>query len=194
MPKEHKEEARLLKNYNAKPDYYSPSRPKDITRVMLTVDAPCSGDMLDVGCGDGRGYHYAYKHGMTYNGIDYSETRIAKARETQGQIPNNPNRPTFVCGDLYEVLPSINPAFDLIWCCELLEHLEEPEIIWGEMLRLNGGMIVASVPVDMPHENHLSVFKTEEEVLIRFPSINTITRMSFETPGKHQREHFIFTA
>lgn len=194
MRHDHPKEAELLANYNAKLDYYSPASPKELTRLMLAVDAPVSGHMLDVGCGDGRAYHYAYKHTMTYVGIDYSAARISKARETQGQIPNNPNVPSFMCADLYEALENINPGYNLVFCCELLEHLEEPTRVWEEMKRIATEMVVCTTPVDMPHQNHLQVFKDDAAIHEAFPGIATLTRMKFKTPGGHDREHFVFTA
>lgn len=193
MPKEHLKEKELLENYDRKLKYYSPANEKDLARIMLTVEAPVSGCMLDVGCGDGRAFQYAHRHGMQYTGIDYSSRRIELARETWGQLKaNDHNRPTFLVGDLYEALPSINPGFDLVWCCELLEHLEEPQVIWEEMRRLCTGMVVCTVPVDMPHENHLQVYKNDSAIIKAFPGITDLTHIQCRTPGGHQRDHFLF--
>jgi len=190
----HAREAALLPNYNRKLDYYSPASPPGLYRLLEEVGAPTTGSMLDVGCGDGRAAQYAIQHDMTYVGIDYSPDRVNKARGHYRTVPAA-HPPVFACGDLYTTLPHFATGISLIFCCELLEHLEEPAKIWAEMKRIVAadGMVVCSCPVNMPHENHLQVFENEDELHKMFPGITTCQIMQFDTPGKRKRDHFTFT-
>jgi ubiquinone/menaquinone biosynthesis C-methylase UbiE len=180
-----KEQA-LIPNYDAKLDYYSPANDRELPKIMQLVGAPMSGNMLDVGCGDGRASEWG---SMTYLGIDYSGERIKHAKVL---YPDQ----EFKQGDLYEELPKLpKETYDLVWCCELLEHLEEPAIIWEEMKRLCSRMVVCTVPVNMPHKNHLQLFKTESDLSIfdKQGEIEEIHRVHCRTQGGRQREHFVFT-
>ena len=46
---------------------------------------------------------------------------------------------------VYE-LPFADGAFDLVVCCEVLEHLEEPERALSEIARVTGGSVIVSTP------------------------------------------------
>lgn len=184
-------EQALKSYYDNKLSYYSPANLADMIRIMALVGppTPASGHLLDVGCGDGRAAEWAKTFGYRYTGIDYSEARIAKAREYFGdQIEQQ-----WVAGDLYETLPLLSPGYEFIWCCELLEHLEQPEIIWAEMQRLCSGMVVCTCPVNMPYKSHLQVFKNDVDLHVKFPGITNIYRVHCQTPGGNLREHFVFT-
>lgn len=184
------EEAKLLQNYELKLQYYSPADQKNITRMLKKANAPEDGDMLDVGCGDGRAYWYAHRHNMSYVGVDYSAARVAKAKEeTMLDIPVSP---VFHCADLYKFLPIINGRFSLVFCCEVLEHLKNPSLIWEHIKQRTGIMAVCSVPVNMPHKNHLQVYRNEAQLREAFPGITNLYSMMFDT-GSRKRKHFVFT-
>lgn len=187
-------EAQLISYYDNKLEYYSPASEAEMARIMLRVDAPTAGDMLDVGCGDGRASVYAVRHNMCYVGVDYSQQRITKAREEYGQTAPVKTRPSFMCTDIYEFLPNVSPkGYDLVWCCELLEHLEQPTVIWEAMKRVAKKMVVCTCPVNMPYHAHLQVFKTDKQIHNTFPGITSLTRMRFSTGRGKKREHFVFT-
>ncbi len=184
---EHSKEQELVSFYDNKLEYYSPATTEQLQRIATLVNAPTEGKMLDVGCGDGRACHYAVNHGMAYTGIDYSAKRIKKAREEFGYGPE------LIVGDVYEVLENSLPQYDFIWCCELLEHLEEPERIWRAMQTLCCGMVVCTVPVDMPYHAHLQVFKDDAAIHEAFTGITRLTHVWCPTPGGNMRDHFVFT-
>jgi len=144
--------------------------------------------MLDVGCGDGRASAWCHTYGMGYLGIDYSPKRIEFARELQNS--NGHTNLLFFHGDLYAALPELKKsAYGFIWCAELLEHLEEPKVIWDEMQRLvaPGGMILCTCPVDMPYSAHLQVWKTDDEINELFAP----SRLWHHETAT--RDHFCFT-
>lgn len=65
--------------------------------------------VLDVGCGDGQAVHEFARLGCTVQGIDgvpQDDPLIVEHDFTQG--PYLPDR-----------------VFDMIWCCEFVEHIEE---------------------------------------------------------------------
>lgn len=147
--------------------------------------------MLDVGCGDGRAYG-ALKGRFKYVGVDYSEQRVLLAR----QCFEGDDNARFIARDLYDELPHLDSeSFELVWCCELLEHLENPEEIWDLMKVLckPGGKVVCTCPVNMPHEAHLHVWKDAAELQQAFPDIKELRYVSCKTPGGHWRRHFVFT-
>jgi SAM-dependent methyltransferase len=63
--------------------------------------------VLDIGCGEGHSTRYFRKHGMQAVGIDgVANPGVVQHDYTTG--PWNPGR-----------------QFDVVWCCEFLEHVEE---------------------------------------------------------------------
>lgn len=189
-----KREQELKAYYDNKLTYYSPANFKDMTRIMSLVGVPrcIHHRMLDVGCGDGRALDWAYTHGFLYTGIDYSQARITKAHKSYSDYGDQ-DFPLWIAGDLYEILPLMKSDYELIWCCELLEHLEQPELVWAEMKRLCTGKVVCTCPVNMPYKSHLQVFKDDADLHAMFPDITRIHRIHCATPGGKQREHFVFT-
>jgi len=187
-------EASLIPYYDGKLEYYSPAAETELTRIMNKVVAPVEGSMLDVGCGDGRASLYSKKHGMDYVGADYSQARVSKARSVYGQTVDGRRPVIFMCTNIYDLLPAIAAeSYELIWCCELLEHLEQPTVIWEAMQRLCRGMVVCTCPVNMPYASHLQVFKNDEQLHATFPGITNLHHMRFPTGHGKKREHFIFT-
>lgn len=192
-----KKERELQSYYDAKPKYYSPAELSVLNQIAELAKAPQAGHMLDVGCGDGRAYRYAAQFGMSYTGIDYSQQRVRAAREKHLRIDIEGPTVAFICADLYESLPNINcnaaagaGCYDFAWCCEVLEHMTQPAKIWKEMLRLSE-LVVCTVPVNMPHEAHLQVWKTEAELKSTFQHITSIDTIACRTPGGRSRQHFV---
>lgn len=183
---EHPREAELLPHYDNKLDYYSPASEPDLSKILEVAGAPTSGVMLDVGCGDGRASQYATERGMGYMGVDYSSKRIEQAIKLYGETDLR----KFIVGDLYETLPVFTEGdrFSLIWCCELLEHLEEPERIWELMKQLvtPGGRVVCTCPVNMPYVAHLQVYEDNDAITRAFAPDLLFHHMT-------HRDHFVFT-
>ena len=73
--------------------------------------------VLDVGCGEGYAVKWFNEHDTKCIGIDGMELNIAKCHE-QGL------KDCFVC-DLTKTAFTAKPMADLVWCCEVVEHIEE---------------------------------------------------------------------
>ena len=96
------------------------------------------GNVLDVGCGNGRLLADLERLGWQGQGIDMSEQAVAIAKKhgLNVQVGTLPNKS----------LPS--GVFDAVILHHVLEHLPEPKVILGELYRLlkPGGQLIITVP------------------------------------------------
>jgi len=96
--------------------------------------------ILDLGCGEGTRLNYICRNPENCVGIDIS----SKAIQLAGK--NYPNF-SFLNANL-EKLPQKNEAFDLVYSAFVLEHLEKPEKVIKEAIRVlkKGGHLVMVAP------------------------------------------------
>lgn len=90
-------------------------------------------EILDVGCGNGFFTYYLSKFADTV-GLDYSRYMLSI----------NPCN-TLVQGSALS-LPFKNETFDLVFCSDLLHHVEDPTIVVREMKRVSKKYVVLSEP------------------------------------------------
>jgi ubiquinone/menaquinone biosynthesis C-methylase UbiE len=102
------------------------------------------GNVLDVGCHSGFMTEKIIKSSL-YNkiyGIDVSKEAIvlAKKRIKQGK---------FVLGNAHD-LPFKENFFDVVFCLEILEHVEKPQKVMSEIKRVlkKNGQVIVLVPTD----------------------------------------------
>jgi 2-polyprenyl-3-methyl-5-hydroxy-6-metoxy-1,4-benzoquinol methylase len=74
--------------------------------------------ILDVGCGNGSGIELLLKNGFEVQGIDISSVAVEICKKKGLKA-------TQIA--IYDI-PSLKDNFDLVWCCDVLEHLP-PESI-----------------------------------------------------------------
>jgi 2-polyprenyl-3-methyl-5-hydroxy-6-metoxy-1,4-benzoquinol methylase len=95
--------------------------------------------ILDVGCGSGEISAHLAALGHRLSGIDISHTAINKysLRGLRGMV-----------GDVEKGIPIASGTFDLIWCSEVIEHLQNPEFLLSECHRLlkPRGQLILSTP------------------------------------------------
>lgn len=108
----------------------------------LVVKSRCT-EALEVGCGEGRlAIHLQQRLGLSIRGTDFSEQILTQARsnakEAGVDIP-------FQVLDLSRE-PSSEEKAQLVVCCEVLEHLENPEFALANLVKLAGSHLVLSVP------------------------------------------------
>lgn len=96
--------------------------------------------VLDVGCGEGFVLMRLRKSdiGKDLVGVDYSKTAIDIGKKLHPSL-------NLKQGDIYK-LPFKDNTFDLVICCEVLEHLEDPEKALKELTRVSKKHVILSVP------------------------------------------------
>lgn len=96
----------------------------------------------EVGCGEGYWVLRWQQAGWQVRGSDFSTTAIelacANAREAGVD-------PAFRVASVYDLSPPADAA-ELVVCCEVMEHLEEPERALSVLAKLASPHLIVSVP------------------------------------------------
>ena len=94
--------------------------------------------VLEVGCGEGRLADYLFRRRppTAFVALDLSMERLA---------PELDPRVRFLQASAYE-LPFADDAFDLVVCCEVLEHLDRPAEALRELTRVSRSGVLMSTP------------------------------------------------
>lgn len=98
--------------------------------------------VLDVGCGCGYGtYHLAQAGAAATLGIDISAEAVDFARANYHTVNLR-----FAVMDAREL--ALRPAFDLVTCFEVIEHVEDPKRVLQQIAgaMADGGILVISTP------------------------------------------------
>lgn len=92
--------------------------------------------ILDLGCGDGSLTYLIAKKGGIVTGVDNNELGIEFAKENLKNTKNYEKlKYDFVVASAYE-LPFPDKSFDIIACCEVIEHVQDPEKLIREAHRV----------------------------------------------------------
>lgn len=169
MKVKHEREKELIKHYNNHPKYWTFSMKGGfilsiVNRMNINIGE--YKNILDVGCGRGLLAKIFTKKGLIYEGVDFSDVRIKMAKKLNLKNTN------FYLDDIYSFLESAiksKKKYDLITMFEVLEHLEEPELVLDMCKKIlsDKGVILGSVPHNMPNKAHLQVYKDENDVKSR---------------------------
>jgi 2-polyprenyl-3-methyl-5-hydroxy-6-metoxy-1,4-benzoquinol methylase len=108
---------------------------------LVTVAAPET--IFEVGCGEGYWVLKLKEQGFKVCGCDFAKNVIEIARENakKGGWPSD----IFSVENIYDLKPTGNNA-DLVICCEVLEHLEDPDAGLRALKRITGQYLIVSVP------------------------------------------------
>lgn len=107
--------------------------------LVRTADART---VLEVGCGEGELTLRVAREGREVLGTDVSAMMIAEARERAARRGIDVR---FEQADLFDLDPA-SVAYDLVLCCEVLEHLRDPVAAMRHLARLSRQYLVFSVP------------------------------------------------
>jgi ubiquinone/menaquinone biosynthesis C-methylase UbiE len=99
-------------------------------------------EVIDIGCGTGRQALRLAAAGARVTGIDFSEAMLEKARAKPGAEAIR-----FQCHDLAQRLPFADASFARVFCCLVLDHIRDLDLIFSEFRRLcaPSGLVVISV-------------------------------------------------
>jgi len=115
------------------------------------------GSVLDLGCGLSP---FADEIGGV--GVDYSPRTISKCEQLYPDTK-------FVCSDILRT-PFKDKTFDTVVAGEVIEHLEKPELLIKEMVRLARKRIILSTPhLEFDDPEHLWEF-SEQDLLDLLPN------------------------
>lgn len=97
----------------------------------------------EIGCGEGYWVLDWYQQDIEARGSDFSEKVIRLAQENA----RNRNLPAsiFFTRSIYDIVPERDSA-DLIVCCEVLEHLQNPDVALSALSRVVSDYVILSVP------------------------------------------------
>jgi len=100
--------------------------------------------VLDAGCGEKGGYAITIPKNVHGVGLDISRRNVKKSVEKSKNL--RLGHLSFLVGDL-ENLPFVENAFDVIICCDVLEHIELPEEAikeWAFSLKKGGKLLICT--------------------------------------------------
>ncbi|MDX8436155.1 class I SAM-dependent methyltransferase [Mesorhizobium abyssinicae] len=97
----------------------------------------------EVGCGEGYWVMRWLRQAIDARGTDFSAQIIGMAKDNARGQGMDPGR--FAVRSIYEVTPEHDSA-DLIVCCEVMEHLEEPQRALQALQRIVRSDLIISVP------------------------------------------------
>ena len=158
----------------------NPARFGYMRRILLedpTIDVR-GRRVLDVGCGGGLLAEEFARLGCDVNGIDPSAKSVQVAREHAGMS----GLTIRYCRAAGESIPFHDHAFDIVYCCDVLEHVENPEQVIGEISRVlsPGGLFFYD-----------TINRTFLSKLVVISLFQEWPWTSLMPPGLHDWDHFI---
>ncbi|MEN4977268.1 class I SAM-dependent methyltransferase [Erwinia billingiae] len=117
---------------------------KGFEESLMTLSSkanPCT--IHEIGCGEGYWVTKWNQSGIEARGCDFSHQVIEIARDNAKQVGVSIEQ--FSTRSIYD-LDAEEDAADLIVCCEVLEHLEDPEEGLRALQRVTQNYILLSVP------------------------------------------------
>lgn len=112
-------------------------------RLEGYVDRAAPASIHEVGCGEGYwGLRWAHR-GVPYRGTDFAAGAIEYARANAAGGGLDPH--VFSVRSVYDLSPDADRA-DLVVCCEVLEHLEDPRAALARLTAAADRHLILSVP------------------------------------------------
>ena len=131
-------------------DKYGSKNPV-VRRLMAGFDNALSGfveaadpsTIHEVGCGEGHWVMQWAAAGRTVRGTDFSGQVIEMARRNAAERGLDPG--LFGVRSIHDVEPGRDSA-DLVVCCEVMEHVDDPERAFAALTRIVDRELIVSVP------------------------------------------------
>ncbi|EIC21342.1 class I SAM-dependent methyltransferase [Thiorhodovibrio frisius] len=111
--------------------------------ALVARSSPAS--IHEIGCGEGYWVLRWLRAGYRARGCDFSHTVINIARENARLQLHQAPAELFSVTSVYDLDPALDSA-DLIVCCEVLEHLQEPTRALAVLASLRAKYLILSVP------------------------------------------------
>lgn len=180
----YKKEVELLNHYNKNTNYTS-LEPEWVFK-NLPVEKIAGKRVLDLGCGDGRFSAYLKNQlGCDVVGVDFSQKRIALARERVKGVP-------FFCSNAYTFVNQYKgKKFDYVLMTEFLEHLEAPEVLMSKLMEISDG-VIGTTPKNFPYVAHLQVYKSAKSFRKRFKDWDLKTKLGGFTENSSDKSTIFF--
>lgn len=111
--------------------------------LSALVERAAPASVHEIGCGEGYWVLQWAQKGMRVRGCDFS----AKVIEIAQQNARHQGLPESMFGvrSIYDIQPAVDEA-DLLVCCEVLEHLEDPHAGLAALQRVATQHVILSVP------------------------------------------------
>jgi 2-polyprenyl-3-methyl-5-hydroxy-6-metoxy-1,4-benzoquinol methylase len=110
--------------------------------ILSTVQQAGSAEIHEVGCGEGHILGILATNNFKVRGCDISEESLAVARSESAKrglaIPLQSK-------SIYDLNPDQDVA-DTVICCEVLEHLTDPEAAFKKLISITNKDLIVSVP------------------------------------------------
>lgn len=111
-------------------------------QILNTVKETGSKDVFEVGCGEGHILGLLAIHGLKPRGCDISESSLAVASQ---EIEQRSLTIPVQNKDIYTLSPE-QDSCDTVVCCEVLEHLTDPDKALDKLLSITKKDLIVSVP------------------------------------------------
>jgi SAM-dependent methyltransferase len=124
----------------------APRDPSVLLQVVRELDLRPDSRVVDVGCGEGAyAARLATHFGFRVLGIDPVQRHLDLARTARRDLaPAIAARLAFERGTATR-LPVPDSSLDLVWCCDVMVHVDHPDDAYAEFARVlrRGGHVVA---------------------------------------------------
>lgn len=163
-------------------------------RLLYAYEKACdyvTGDLLEIGCGQGRGLELLLAKSKTYTGIDRNEHVISALKAKY------PGR-AFICGNVPPFAGLESNRYDSLVTFQVIEHIENDKLFADEIYRVlkPGGVGIISTPnIRMSltrnpwHVREYNLEELEALMMRRFNAINLMGIYGDEKVNKYYEQN-----